>query len=242
MTYIRRRINPPLQKNKKQNQSTMINLAFFFNQIIQKVPLGLLLFSFCFTATAQQTGIVKETLTNKNYANTTEIHKKETATDAEVLSQLEGNYGIGDEVRISVAPPPKVSDSLSKKTLKQLEVKQQMPTIPEGDPPVQVSSKGLENKPIEPSNEPKKIEKANKSTVFVFEESKNNTEVSKASEKKEKAVVAKSSKSSTSSKGFYSFKKASRSERFLFFFKKKQSKPKVTYHNRDSSKYGCYKF
>jgi hypothetical protein len=200
----------------------------------------MLLCGFSFTATAQQTGVVKETLTNKNYANTTEVHKKATATDAEVLSQLEGNYGIGDEVRISVAPPPKVSDSISKKTAKPIEVKTSMPIIPEGDvTTVEVSTKSVEDKKEEPSKDLNKGENAQKSKDFVFEEPKN---VLVSAEKKERAVVAKSNKSTTSSKGFYSAKRASRGERFLFFFKKKQSKPKVKYHNRDSSKYGCYKF
>lgn len=199
----------------------------------------MLLCSFSFTATAQQTGVVKETLTNKNYANTTEVHKNAAATDAEVLSQLEGNYGIGDEVRISVAPPPKVSDSLSKMKAKPVEVKTSMPTIPEGDVTTVQVSKGVEDKKEEPSKDLNKGENVQKSKAFVFEEPK---KVLVSAEKKERVVVAKSNKSTTSSKGFYSAKRASRGERFLFFFKKKQSKPKVTYHNRDSSKYGCYKF
>jgi type IV secretory pathway VirB10-like protein len=224
---------------QKQIQSTMINLTFLFNRFVQKAPIWMLLCGFSFTSSAQQTGVVKETLTNKNYANTTEVHKKATATDAEVLSQLEGNYGIGDEVRISVAPPPKVSDSLSKKTAKPIYVMSSLPTIPEGDSPIQVSTKSVESKIEEPSTVLKKDEKTEKSKAFVFEEPKN---VTVTTQKNDRVVVAKSTKSTTSSKGFYSAKRSSRGERFLFFFKKKQSKSKVTYHNRDSSKYGCYKF
>ena len=183
--------------------------------MLQKVPLWLLLSSFFFTATAQQKEVVKETLTNKNYANTTEVHKKATATDAEVLSQLEGNYGIGDEVRISVAPPPNVYDSLSKKTSKPLDVKVLLPIIPEGDVPVEVSTKGLENKKEEPLSELKTEKKAEKSKDFVFEEPKN---ITVSAEKKQRVIVAKSNKSTTASKGFYSPKRASSGERFLFFF------------------------
>lgn len=217
----------------------MINFKFYRFRFSQKDPLWVILMGFCFSTFAQQKEVVKETLTNKNYANTTEVHKKATATDAEVLSQLEGNYGIGDEVRISVAPPPNVYDSLSKKTSKPLDVKVLLPIIPEGDVPVQVSTKGLESKKEEPLSELKKEKKAKKSKDFVFEEPKN---ITVSAEKKERAIVVKSNKSTTASKGFYSPKRASSGERFLFFFKKKQSKPKVTYHNRDSSKYGCYKF
>jgi hypothetical protein len=195
----------------------------------------MLLSSFSFNTSAQQ-AVVKETLTNKNYANTTEIHKKESATDADVLSQLEGNYGIGDEVRISIAPPPKISDSLSKKAAKPIEVKTLIPTIPEGDPPLQVTTKGIESKIETPPTVVKTTEKTiatkAKGSAFEFDEPKNSN----------KTTAVKSIKTTTSSKGVYSFKKASRSERFLFFFKKKQSKPKVTYHNKSSNKYGCYKF
>lgn len=221
----------------------MINLTFLSNRFVQKAPIWMLLCGFSFTSSAQQTGVVKETLTNKNYANTTEVHKKATATDAEVLSQLDGNYGIGDEVRISIAPPPKVSDSLTKKTAKPIDIKSSMPTIPEGDAPiVQVSTKGVEDKKEEPLMDLNKGDNAQKSKGFAFEEPKNTNNSSVKAEKKERVVVAKSNKSTASSKGFYSAKRSSRSDRFLFFFKKKQSKPKVTYHNRDSSKYGCYKF
>jgi hypothetical protein len=220
---------------KKTNTTTMTNFKFYSFNYAQKVSLWMLLSGFCGSASAQKE-VVKETLTNKNYANTTEVHKKESATDADVLSQLEGNYGIGDEVRISIAPPPKISDSLSKKAAKPIDVKPLMPTIPEGDPPLQVTTKGIESKIETPPTVVKTTEKTivtkTKGSAFEFEESKKSTN----------ATAAKSTKSSASSKGFYSFKKASRSERFLFFFKKKQSKPKVTYHNKSSNKYGCYKF
>ncbi|HND87826.1 MAG TPA: hypothetical protein PK971_05845 [Saprospiraceae bacterium] len=50
---------------------------------------------------------VKEVVTDEKYANTTIVYKHEnsTATDAEILSQLNGSYGMGDVVRIAVAPP-----------------------------------------------------------------------------------------------------------------------------------------
>ena len=195
----------------------------------------MLLSGFCLNASAQKE-VVKETLTNKNYANTTEVHKTASATDAEVLNQLEGNYGIGDEVRISVAPPPKTTDSLAKKMSKSVDVASSKPAIPIFDIDAKISAKGVESNPETPLNSVKTSQKTTvtkaKGSAFEFEEGKKSTN----------ATAAKSTKSTASSKGFYSFKRASRGERFLFFFKKKDSKPKVTYHNKKSNKYGCYKF
>jgi hypothetical protein len=213
----------------------MTNFKFYSLKYAQKVSLWMLLSGFCLNASAQKE-VVKETLTNKNYANTTEVHKKESATDADVLSQLEGNYGIGDEVRITIAPPPKTADSLAKKVAKPIDIKSTLPTIPEGDASIEIASKGVENKEVVPSTVVKTTEKTTapkaKGSAFEFEEGKKSTI----------ATAAKSTKSTASSKSFYSFKRASRGERFLFFFKKKDSKPKVTYHNKGSKKYGCYKF
>jgi hypothetical protein len=217
----------------------MINLTIQRFLFAQRVPLWVFFMGLSFATFAQQKEVVKETLTNKNYANTTEVHKTASATDAEVLSKLEGNYGIGDEVRISVAPPPKATDSLSKKDVKQVFVQSPLPTIPEGDESTEVSSKGLESTTNVSLTDSGKVEKASNSKAFVFEEPKKERVLD---EKKERTMVSKSNKSATSSKGFYSAKKLSKGERFLFFFKKKPSKPKVTYHNRGGSKYGCYKF
>jgi hypothetical protein len=213
----------------------MTNFKFYSFNFTQKASLWILLSGFCITASAQKE-VVKETLTNKNYANTTEVHKTATATDAEVLTQLEGNYGIGDEVRISVAPPPKTADSLAKKASKFVDVASTKPAIPKFDIDAKISSKGVESKAETPSNSVKTTEKTTvkkaKGSAFECEESKNNSNT----------TASKSTKSSASSKGFYSFKRASRGERFLFFFKKKDSKHKVTYHNKGSKQYGCYKF
>jgi hypothetical protein len=56
-------------------------------------------------AIAQQPTVVN-TKVNTTFANTTEVHKTKTATDIEVLNEIEKDYGLGDVVRISVAPPP----------------------------------------------------------------------------------------------------------------------------------------
>jgi hypothetical protein len=59
----------------------------------------------CATILAQNNAI-KNTKTDKKYANTTEVYKKDGATDTDVLGEISTDYGLGDVVRISVAPPP----------------------------------------------------------------------------------------------------------------------------------------
>ncbi len=59
----------------------------------------------CSTLSAQNNAI-KNTKTDKKYANTTEVYKKDGATDTDVLGEISSDYGLGDVVRISVAPPP----------------------------------------------------------------------------------------------------------------------------------------
>jgi hypothetical protein len=59
----------------------------------------------CATISAQNEAI-KNTKTDKKYANTTEVYKKDGATDTDVLGEISSDYGLGDVVRISVAPPP----------------------------------------------------------------------------------------------------------------------------------------
>jgi hypothetical protein len=58
-----------------------------------------------FSTMAQKT-VVTDTKTDQTFANTTQVFKSEKATDSQVLAEIEGNFGIGDVVRIAVAPPP----------------------------------------------------------------------------------------------------------------------------------------
>jgi hypothetical protein len=76
---------------------------------IIKLRLWLFMCLFCSTVIAQSNqGAVKGTRTDKNFANTTEIHKTEKASDEQVLSEIEGDYGLGDVIHISNAPPVSV--------------------------------------------------------------------------------------------------------------------------------------
>lgn len=76
-----------------------MNISLKFNpQLIAAAALTLA------TATLSAQNI-KETVTDEKYANTTIVYKKGNANDAEILSQLNGSYGMSDVVRIAVAPP-----------------------------------------------------------------------------------------------------------------------------------------
>jgi hypothetical protein len=75
-------------------------------KILIKLSIVLSLSFTYFVSFAQgQQAAVKGTRTDKQFANTTEIHKAEKASDDQVLAEIEGDYGLGDIVRISNAPP-----------------------------------------------------------------------------------------------------------------------------------------
>lgn len=48
---------------------------------------------------------VKSTHTDEKYANTTIVYKDKAATDQDVLNALGAEYGMGDVIRVAVAPP-----------------------------------------------------------------------------------------------------------------------------------------
>jgi hypothetical protein len=80
------------------------------NTYNKRISLWLYLCFFCSLSFAQsnQGGAVKGTRTDKNFANTTAIYKSEKASDEQVLTEIEGEYGLGDMVRISNAAPASV--------------------------------------------------------------------------------------------------------------------------------------
>ena len=68
------------------------------------------------TVTFAQTTLppaIRGAKTDNNYANTTEINKTKGASDAQVLAEIEGDYGIGDVVRIVITTPKPVTDPLA---------------------------------------------------------------------------------------------------------------------------------
>jgi hypothetical protein len=80
------------------------------NTYNKRISLWLYLCLFCSLSFAQsnQEGAVKGTRTDKNFANTTAIYKSEKASDEQVLTEIEGDYGLGDVIRISNAAPASV--------------------------------------------------------------------------------------------------------------------------------------
>jgi hypothetical protein len=48
---------------------------------------------------------IKSTHTDEKYAYTTVVYKDKAATDAEVLKALDSSIGMGDVVRVAIAPP-----------------------------------------------------------------------------------------------------------------------------------------
>ena len=112
---------------------------------------------------AQNQTVVKATKTDKTYANTTEIHKSEASSDTQVLNEVANNYGMGDVVRITVAPPPPPPTKPVEKSVKmaiQVNEKSVLPTIitgknlPVNDAGISVekSVTTVENKEIIPIN------------------------------------------------------------------------------------------
>jgi hypothetical protein len=66
-----------------------------------------------FTFAQQAAPVIKGAKTDNNYANTTEISKAKNATDEQVLDQIEGNYGLGDIVRIVITTPKPTTPPLT---------------------------------------------------------------------------------------------------------------------------------
>ena len=174
---------------------------------------------------------MKGTKTDKVFANTTEIYKFKAASDAQVLAELESEYGIGDVVRISDAPPapttvpltPATSISTEKKPLPSIPKANTTPTTPPLSKEALVIASGTYKSDIE-MPEKKVVSQPNTSKAVE----------STTVERKTKAYTPPSVKSSKST--------SSLSKKFLFFFKKTSSKPSKRAKYKHNSQFGCYKF
>lgn len=62
---------------------------------------------------AQAQSPVESTHIDEKYAYTTVVYKNKAANDKDVLSSLENDFGIGDVVRVTLAPPPPPPTPLS---------------------------------------------------------------------------------------------------------------------------------
>lgn len=189
---------------------------------------------------AQNNPAVKNTQTDKTYANTTEIYKAKAATDEQVLNEITGDYGLGDVVRISDAPPPKPAIIPSSAPQKE-EVKPQQPlkevkitTIE--TPRTESTPKAvlISNKmPADPSN----TEGVSAAVA------KNATTVKKERTTTEHKASTSAKSSSRSSKNYTSSRKSSykKSSLFSMFKSSKTKKPKRRVP-KNNGKMGCYKF
>ncbi len=188
-----------------------------------------------------QTTSVKGTKTDKTFANTTEIYKSKSASDAQVLAELESDFGIGDVVRISDAPPVSTTVPLSRTTSIQSE-KKPLPSIPKTvnatNASTSVENIPAVNKEIAPKITstpiPQNTQKASSETTIPL--SNQALVISSGAYKSdiempEKKVISKSYKNTSSS-----------NKKFLFFFKKTNKKASKRAKYKDNSKVGCYKF
>jgi hypothetical protein len=180
---------------------------------------------------AQEATQVKGKVTDKTYANTTEIHKTAQATDEQILKEVDKDYGIGDEVRIIIAPPKTTAPTLENKNPSIVTLQNTSPKLintPE------ISAKSIENPPI--------FSGKTQNEVATKSEIKKNT----PSVEKPNFVSKKNVAMSKSSKSYYKYKKGkslkSNKSFFSFLFKKSRKTSRNSPKNVGKSKYGCYKF
>lgn len=178
---------------------------------------------------------IKSTHTDEKYAYTTVVYKDKAATDAEVLKALDSSIGMGDVVRVAVAPPKPAA-------------------IPAID-----ASKG-EDVWLKPSNTPKVTLTASTSAVPAdlavnTPEVKNDMPIASLEVKQEKNVAApvvvptqnktteaaapaaKTTKTKTVTKSGKSVKKVAKKQG-----KKHSNGAKKKYRKAGKQRYGCPKF
>lgn len=255
----------------KPHRFNVLKINELSPQHLYQFTLLLYLLSLNTSIISAQTTSVKGTKTDKVFANTTEIYKSKSASDAQVLAELESEYGIGDVVRISDAPPASTTVPLSRTTSVQSD-KKAMPAIPkavsltntstpvENIPPVNKElAPKITSTPI-PQNTQKSTSTttnplSNQALVISSGTYKSDIEMPekkviserntpKAAESTiEKKSKAYSPPSVKSSKSTKSYmKSATSNKKFLFFFKKTNKKASKRTKYKDNSKVGCYKF
>jgi hypothetical protein len=98
---------------------------------LTKIGLLTALNSITICAFAQTTDNIKGVKTDNSYANQTEVSKAKNATDLQVLNDLQGDYGLGDVVRIVVnSPKPTIDPLANKAKVSSQAVNFQNPPIP----------------------------------------------------------------------------------------------------------------
>ncbi len=200
-----------------------------------------------------QSPVVKNTVTDKTYANTTEIQKVKNASVEQVLNEIDKDYGLGDVVRITDAPPPKPVETTPtiNRAEKPIEVTSKTPVIPSAqsvatlEVVVEKNNRSVKvNNAPEPPLNPIYTEVVDPEySVGVKKESKTVLEKKTESVSTQKKTVLKNNSVKTSKS--YNVRKGSNSyhkKPFFSFFKK--SKPKTTKRRvpKSNGQYGCYKF
>ena len=114
--------------------------------------------------------------TDSNYFNTTVVYVQDNTKGADALSQVDSDFGLGDMVRIEVAPPPPVNQVVRVKT-----------TIPNAL---------INNPPIQTMIQPKPVANAVKAapTVQKVEPSPSTSKISIPEPRKKINVGAKTTK------------------------------------------------
>ena len=85
--------------------NTILNFSKHFATV------GLVFSTLSLNAQAQKP--VESTHVDEKFAYTTVVYKNTAASDKDVLASLENDFGIGDVVRVTLAPPPSASAPLS---------------------------------------------------------------------------------------------------------------------------------
>ncbi len=70
-------------------------------------------FAFATQFSVQAQSPVESTHIDEKYAYTTIVYKNAAASDKDVLSAVENDFGIGDVVRVSLAPPPTAPSAIA---------------------------------------------------------------------------------------------------------------------------------
>jgi hypothetical protein len=214
--------------------------------LISNLHTSLLLLLFV-AFTAQLKAQIKGSVTDEKYGNTTVIYKDSNANDAQVLAQLEASMGMGDVVRITLAPPKpqvKAADKLSSPK----------PVVaPSAKAPTFIS--GTDVRATESIPVPKavviKVDTQHSRPVTASTERVAAAPVQVAVVQEKNAVVPQGGKNVTigktnSGKTLHSATKSSKTGK-LYKHKRKKSLSfrlfdKPIFKKKSKSKYGCYKF
>lgn len=234
----------------------MKNLTLFLARSSYKLGFWIFLSCYCSFAIAQKTSAVQYSKTDKTFANTTEIYKSKNATDVQILTEIEKDYGLGDIVRITDAPPPENKPSVMPLPQQEKIITATTPaSLPRSSETVQINAKALPQNATEDklsantilaptllNIQPEKISDnalADKQIVAMTTEKKDETMVNRVENNRE---TMSSNRASGSSSGTRMAKTKSSGKKAWFPLFAKHSKPSKALYSKKKNKFGCYKF